>query len=58
MGCLGVQVLEVPEIIVSGLCLGYFVMGFGFGSVDKIREFEGILNEEHGDVVSDDIPVS
>lgn len=58
MGCLRVQVLEVPEVVVGGLCLGHFIVRFGFGSMDKIREFEVILDKKHWNVVSNNIPIA
>lgn len=58
MGCLRVKVLEIPEVVVGGLCLGDLIVRFGFGSMHKIGEFKGVLNKENWNVVSDDIPVS
>lgn len=42
----------------GGLCLGDLIVRFGFGSMDKIGEFNGVLNKENWNIVSDDIPVS
>lgn len=52
------EVLEVPEVIVGALSLGDFVIGFWLDAVDKIGELEGVLDEEDGDVVADDVPIS
>lgn len=58
MGCLRVQILEVPEVVVGALCLGDFIVRFGFDSMDKIREFEIFLDKEHWNVVSNNIPIA
>lgn len=51
------QILEIPEVIVGGLSLRDLSVRFGFDSVNKIGEFEGVLNEENWNIVSNDIPV-
>lgn len=58
MGCLGGESLEVPEIVVGRLSLWDLGLGLWFPSVDDVGEFDGILNEKHGDIVPDEIPVS
>ena len=49
---------EVPSGIVSGGGLRNFVVGARLDGVDKVGEADGILNEEDGDVVADDIEVA
>jgi hypothetical protein len=44
--------LEVPKVVVCCLCLRNLVMRFGFGCMDNIREFYGILNEENWNIVA------
>ena len=50
--------LEVPEIVVGRLSLRDFGLGLWFSGVDDIGEFDCILDEEHGNVISNEIPVS
>jgi hypothetical protein len=38
--------------------LRHFIVRLRLHSVNKIREFNSILNEENGNVISDDIPVA
>jgi hypothetical protein len=47
---------KVPEIIVSALTLRNIIMRLGFYSMNNIGEFNGILNEENGDIVSNEVP--
>jgi len=42
----------------SRLSLGNLVVRLGFGGMDEVRELDGVLNEEDGDIVSDEIPIS
>ena len=42
----------------SGLSLRHFVVWFGFHGMNQVRELDGVLDEEHWDVVADDVPVS
>jgi hypothetical protein len=58
MSGLGGKTLEIPEIVVRTLCLGNFGGGFRFSSVDNVWEFNSILDEEDGNVVADEIPVT
>lgn len=53
---LGLKTNEVPEIIMGGLPLGYLVVRFRLHCMHEIRELDGILNEENGDVVPDNVP--
>ena len=55
---LGVVKLEIPEVVVSRLGLGDLVVRLGLASVDDIRELDGVLDEEDGDVVANEIPVT
>jgi len=54
----GGQADEVPEVVVRGLRLGEVAIRFGLGSVDQVGELYGILDEEHRDVIADEIPVA
>ena len=49
---------EIPEIVVCGLRLGERPVGLLLGRMDQIGELDGILDEEHRDVVADDVPVA
>jgi len=55
---LGVVELEVPEVVVCRLGLGYLVVRLGFGGVDDVGKLDGILDKEDGNVVADQIPVT
>jgi hypothetical protein len=55
---LGMKILEIPEIIVCALRLRHLVVRLGLAGVDNVGELHGVLDEEDGDVVTDDIPVS
>lgn len=55
-GGLGAE--EVPSGIVGGGGLGNLVVGARLDGVDKVGEADGILDEEDGDVVTDDIEVA
>lgn len=49
---------EIPEVVVSCLCLRDLVVGLGLAGVDKIGELHGVLDEEDGDVVANNVPVA
>src|SRR3546814_11837157 len=49
---------KIPEIVVRGLRLWKVAIRFGLGRVDQIGEFDRILDEEHRDVVADQIPIA
>ena len=49
---------EVPEGVVRGCRLREAAVGFHFYGMDKVREFDGILDEENRDVVADQVPVA
>lgn len=51
----GLLAEKVPGCVVSGRRLRHFVVWFRLHGVDKVREADGVLNEEDGDVVSNDI---
>lgn len=44
---LRLEVEEIPQIIVSGLPLRYFIMRLGFDSMDEVGELDCILDEEY-----------
>jgi hypothetical protein len=47
---------KIPEIIMSALTLRNIIVRLGFHSMNNVGEFNGILNEEHRDIVSDEVP--
>ncbi len=55
---LGHQGDEVPEVVMRGLGLGEASVGLLLGGVDQVGELDRVLDEEHGDVVADDVPVA
>jgi hypothetical protein len=46
---------KVPSAIMSSSGLGNLAVWPGLDSMDQVREFDGILNEEDGDVVTNNI---
>ena len=52
---LGVQRDEVPEGVVRRLRLGDLTVGVGLGGVDDVGELDAVLDEEHRDVVADEV---
>lgn len=52
------EALEVPEVIVCSLRLRHLVMRLWLASMNDIRELQCVLDEKHGDVVANDIPVA
>jgi len=50
--------LKVPEVVVSRLGLGNLAVRLWFACVNDIRKFDGILDEEDGNVVAHDVPVA
>ena len=46
---------EVPERRVRGLGLRDLPIGFGLGGVDQVGELDAVTDEEHRDVVADEI---
>ncbi len=47
----------VPEGVVRGLRLREAAVGLLLGGVDEVGELDGVLDEEHRDVVADEVPV-
>ena len=57
VGGLGHQRREVPEVVVRGLRLREPAVRFLLGRVDQVGELDRVLDEEHRDVVADQVPV-
>ncbi len=55
---LGRERHEVPEVVVGGLGLRKGPVRRLLGGVDQIGELDGVLDEEHRDVVAHQIPVA
>src|SRR5664279_724765 len=49
---------EIPERVVPGRRLRKAAVGFHLHGMDEVGEFDGILDEEHRDVVADQVPVA
>lgn len=49
---------KVPEVVVGSLCLGHLVVRLALASVDNVGELHGVLDEEDGNVVANDVPVT
>lgn len=58
VGGLGVERHKVPGVVVGSLSLGDLPVWLGLDGVNEIDELDGVLNEEDGHVVSDNIPVA
>ena len=58
MGGLGVQRHEIPERVVCRLRLRDLPVGLGLAGVDDVGELDAVLNEEHRDVVADQVEVA
>lgn len=58
MSGLGVEKLEIPKIAMGALGLRNLLVRLGLSRVYDIWEFDGVLNEENRDVVSDDVPIT
>jgi hypothetical protein len=56
MCSLCVEELEIPEIVVSTLSLRNLIMRLGLPSMDNIRELDCVLNKEHWNIISDNVP--
>ena len=54
----GRETNEVPEVIVRRLRLRVGAIRFLLGSMDQVWELYRVLNEEHRDVVANDVPVA
>ena len=46
VGCFGMEILEIPEIVMSALRLRNFNMRLRFSSMDQIRKLQGVLDKE------------
>ena len=57
VGRLGHQGGEVPEGVVGAGGLRHPVVGLGLERMHEVGEFHGILDEEHRDVVADDVEI-
>ena len=55
---LGDQRHEVPEGRVGGLRLRDLAVGLGLGGVDQVGELDAVPDEEHRDVVADEVEVA
>ena len=49
---------EIPERVVRGRRLRHAVVRLGLHRVDEVRKLHRVLDEEHRDVVADEIPVA
>ena len=49
---------EIPEIVVRRLRLRERAVGLGLDRVDEVGKLDGVLDEEHRDVVADEVPVA
>src|SRR5215213_2783598 len=49
---------EIPKRRMSGLRLRYLAVGFRLCCVDEVGELDPIANEEHGDVVTNEVEYS
>ena len=58
MGGFGVQRHEVPERVVRRLRLRDLAVGMGLARVDDVGELDAVLDEEHRDVVADQVEVA
>ena len=47
---------KIPEIIVSALTLRNIILRLGLHSMNNVGKFNGILNKEHRDIISDEVP--
>ena len=47
---------EIPEIIVGALTLRNIILWLRLHSMNNIGEFHGILNKEHRNIVTDEVP--
>jgi len=48
---------EVPKVVVSRLSLGDFVMWLRLYGMNEVWELHRVLNEEHRNIVSNNIPI-
>jgi hypothetical protein len=58
MGGFGMHELEIPEVVMRRLSLRDGIVRLRLSSVDDIGEFDGVLDEEDRNVVSNNVPVT
>src|SRR5689334_4990898 len=58
MRSFGMIELKVPKVVMRRLGLGHLVVRLGLAGVDDIGKFDGVLDEEHGNVIADEIPIA
>jgi hypothetical protein len=49
---------KVPKVVVRRLSLRNFCFWFRFAGVNNVGEFNGVLDKENGNIVSNKIPIS
>src|SRR5674536_134836 len=49
---------KIPKCIMSGCCLGHFIMRFWLNCMNKIRKFDSILDKKDRYIISDQIIVT
>ena len=54
----GIRRDEVPEVVVRRLRLREAAVGLLLDGVDEVGELDRVLDEEHRDVVADEVPVA
>ena len=54
----GLEPNEIPEVVMCGLTLGNLVMRLWLYSMNNVGEFNRILNEKDGDVISNEVPIA
>ena len=54
----GVRADEIPEIVMRRLRLRKGAVGLLLDGVDDVGKLDGVLDEEHRDIVADDVPVA
>ena len=58
MGSFGVQVREVPKIVVRSLSFWNFSIWLRLRGVDQVCKLDGVVNEKDWDVIADDILIA
>lgn len=48
---------KVPEVVVCALTLRHLIVRLGLDGVNDVREFNRVLDEEHRDIIADDVPI-
>ena len=49
---------KIPKVVVSALTLRNIILRLGLHSMNDIGKFNGILNKEHRNIVTDEVPDS